>query len=97
MPIIYDPIDEMVKAKYYSFDITINEEVHRTWYDPDKHDICFDCGSDDAESLLDFLTDFQKLIDTHAEGSGIDHIELEKFALKHLKKSFKIKKVLDKI
>jgi hypothetical protein len=97
MPIVYDPVEEVVKAKYYSFDFTINEAAYRTWYDPDKHDICFNCESDDEESLLEFLTDLQKLIDTHTAASCIDKFELEKFALKHLKKGLKIQKLLDKI
>jgi hypothetical protein len=62
----------------------------RTCYDPEKHDICFDCESDDEESLLEFLMDLRKLIDTHLSASRINKFELEKFALKHLKKGLKI-------
>ena len=53
----------------------------RTCYDPEKHDICFDCESDDEESLLEFLMDLRKLIDTHLSASRINKFELERNSL----------------
>jgi hypothetical protein len=97
MSIVYDPVEERVKAKYYSYFFTINESGVSASYDPEKHQISFNSMSADDVSLLEFLRDLQMLIDTHAATSCIDKIDLEKFALKHLKKELKIKKLLDKI
>jgi hypothetical protein len=97
MPIVYNPVDERVKAKYYSYYFTINEAGCTASYDPEKHQICFNCGSDDEESLLEFLGNLQTLIDTHAALLCIDEIELKKLALKHLKKELKINELLDEI
>jgi hypothetical protein len=52
----------------------------RTCYDPEKHEICFDCESDAEESLLEFLRDLRELIDTHLSASRISNSELAKFA-----------------
>jgi hypothetical protein len=98
MTIVYDAVEEKVKSKYFSFDFTISGEAWSMWYDPDKHDVCFDCWDDDIqESLRDFLVNLKRLIYADAEGSGITDSELEKFAFKYLKASVKVKRVLNKI
>jgi hypothetical protein len=98
MPTFYDSDNERLRAKYYSFDFTIDEELCSAWYDPEKHEICFNCGhADVAESLLKFVMGLQMFIYAHAADWCMDQIELERFALKHLRKEVKIKRLLDKI
>jgi hypothetical protein len=98
MTIVYDAVREKVRSKYCSFGFTISGEACSMWYDPDKHDVCFDCWDDDIqESLRDFLVNLERLIYVDAEGSGITHSELKNFAFKYLKASVKVEKVLNKI
>jgi hypothetical protein len=91
-----DPATKKAMSKY-SFDFTIDGAAHRAWYDPEKDDLFFDCGSDCEESLGQFMIHLGQLIKLYAAESDIDELELQKFAWKHLKADIKVKKVLDKI
>jgi hypothetical protein len=88
-----DPATKKAMSKY-SFDFTIDGADHRAWYDPEKDDVCFDCGSDCEESLGQFMVHSTELIRFCAAESDIAELILKNFARKHLNAGFKVQKAM---
>jgi len=92
----FDPAMKKAMSNY-AFRFAIDGLWYRTWYDPEKDNVFYDCSDDTEESLGEFLLHLTQLITHHAASSDIKELDLQKFAVKHLKANIKVEKALDKI
>jgi hypothetical protein len=77
----------------YSFGFTIDGDAYRTWQDPEKEVVCFDCG-DVGEQLHQLTQQIEQSINECGANSEIDTFDLRKFACKHLQAMIKVEKEL---
>jgi hypothetical protein len=82
-----DPVyfeDDLKKAySKYSFNYTINGTACRTWYDSDGEVAHFHGGTA-GEFLFQLTMEIERSIEECSAKSGIDILDLRKFALKHV-------------
>jgi hypothetical protein len=93
---IYFEADLHKAYSEYAFNFTIDGAPCRTWYDPEKEVVHFDAG-DAGESLFQLMIEIERSIEKCFEKSDVDHLDLRKFALKHLQAMIRVGKKLQRV